>query len=169
MHRLRYLLPGAIALLAACATSPEAPAPAPPANLQVGVSRVVEGDTLVVVDSDNQRHLVRLRGVDAPQPSQPFGEGARRCLEELVGGRSVRLSADMRSREQTLVSEVYLASRPVSQLLIQRGCAWWDTRSAPYDLELGRLESAARRARRGLWVDTNPVPPWEWQAGSGRP
>ncbi|GAB3275332.1 hypothetical protein GCM10027297_10170 [Parahaliea aestuarii] len=163
------LLAGALGLLAACASSPDVSVPEPPKVLQVGVSRVVEGDTLQVVDSEGRPHTVRLRGVDAPEPDQPFGEGARRCLEELVGGRSVRLSADMRPREHLLVSEVYLDTAPVSKLLIQRGCAWWDQQTAPYDMELGRIEQGARNARRGLWVDRNPVPPREWRAGSGRP
>lgn len=31
------------------------------------------------------------------------------------------------------------------------------------DTSLVELEEEARRARRGLWQDKEPVPPWEWR------
>ncbi|TXS94171.1 hypothetical protein FV139_11275 [Parahaliea maris] len=169
--KLLWLSVGLV-LLGGCSSTPEvtpSTTEEPPRLLQVGVTRVVEGDILQVVDSEERTHTIRLRGVDAPEPDQPYGEGARRCLEELVLGRSVLLSANMRPLNDMLVSEVYLRATPVSKLLVHKGCAWWDQQSAPYDLRLGHIENSARQARRGLWVDRSPVAPWEWRAGSGRP
>jgi len=37
------------------------------------------------------------------------------------------------------------------------------------DETLGRLEAEARAAKRGLWADANPTPPWEWRAARQRP
>jgi len=34
---------------------------------------------------------------------------------------------------------------------------------APGDLELEKLEKEARVAKKGLWADPHPVPPWEWR------
>jgi hypothetical protein len=31
------------------------------------------------------------------------------------------------------------------------------------DTELKKLEKEARDARKGLWADPQPVPPWEWR------
>ncbi len=31
------------------------------------------------------------------------------------------------------------------------------------DQSLSDLEEEARVARRGLWADPEPVPPWEWR------
>ncbi len=28
---------------------------------------------------------------------------------------------------------------------------------------LKQLEAEARQAKRGLWADPSPVPPWEWR------
>ena len=28
---------------------------------------------------------------------------------------------------------------------------------------LGGLETEAREAKKGLWADPKPVPPWEWR------
>ncbi len=31
------------------------------------------------------------------------------------------------------------------------------------DQSLSDLEEEARVARRGLWADPDPIPPWEWR------
>jgi endonuclease YncB( thermonuclease family) len=47
--------------------------------------------------------------------------------------------------------------------IIKAGLAWWFRRYAPNDKALEKLESDAREARRGLWADRDPMPPWEWR------
>jgi endonuclease YncB( thermonuclease family) len=47
--------------------------------------------------------------------------------------------------------------------LVRAGLAWWFQRYARHDGDLKELESEARIARRGLWVDENPLPPWEFR------
>jgi micrococcal nuclease len=33
----------------------------------------------------------------------------------------------------------------------------------PRDVELEKEEKDARDAKKGLWADPHPVPPWEWR------
>ena len=40
--------------------------------------------------------------------------------------------------------------------------AWW-FRKYSKDETLARLEAEARQAKRGLWADPKPIPPWEWR------
>ena len=40
---------------------------------------------------------------------------------------------------------------------------WWYRKYAPGDMELERFEMEAREAKKGLWADPEPVPPWEWK------
>lgn len=47
--------------------------------------------------------------------------------------------------------------------LIRQGWGWWDRKDAPGDTVLEGLENEAREARRWLWIDPQPVPPWEWR------
>ncbi len=51
----------------------------------------------------------------------------------------------------------------VNHTLGKEGWCWWYRKYAPDDGMLERLETAAREARRGLLVDPNPIPPWEWR------
>ena len=53
--------------------------------------------------------------------------------------------------------------------MVRQGLAWWFARYAPADTELARLEAEAKAARRGLWSQPNPVPPWNWRRGEGVP
>ena len=53
--------------------------------------------------------------------------------------------------------------RRLNRDLVRTGLARWYRHYAPRDLELERLETEARVARRGLWADKDPVPPWEWR------
>jgi endonuclease YncB( thermonuclease family) len=59
-----------------------------------------------------------------------------------------------------------LCSRSPSNLnreIVQAGFAWWYRQYARHDKELERLEGEAKAAKRGLWVDKDPMPPWEFR------
>jgi len=47
--------------------------------------------------------------------------------------------------------------------LMSAGLACWFRKNSK-DLRLGELERQARMAKRGLWADAQPVPPWEWRS-----
>jgi endonuclease YncB( thermonuclease family) len=47
---------------------------------------------------------------------------------------------------------------------VAAGLSWWNKKFARKDRRLEELQAAARAARRGLWRDRNPVPPWKHRA-----
>jgi endonuclease YncB( thermonuclease family) len=51
----------------------------------------------------------------------------------------------------------------VNHTLVKEGWCWWYRKYAPGDTVLEGLEKEAREAKKGLWVDPHPVPPWEWR------
>ncbi|HUP43084.1 MAG TPA: thermonuclease family protein, partial [Thermoanaerobaculia bacterium] len=51
--------------------------------------------------------------------------------------------------------------KSLSRELLRCGLAWWNKKYEPDDLDLRRLEDAARAAKLGLWSQENPIPPWE--------
>jgi endonuclease YncB( thermonuclease family) len=48
----------------------------------------------------------------------------------------------------------------VNHELVERRWCWWYRKYAPDNTELERLEQDARDAKKGLWVDSEPMPPW---------
>ena len=105
---------------------------------------------------------VRLAGTDAPERRQAFGRKAKETLSALVFGRTVRVVEVDRDRYGRLVGRVYRGNLDVNAEMVRRGMAWV-YRKYTRDRELYRLEDDARAARRGLWADAHPVPPWEYR------
>lgn len=54
----------------------------------------------------------------------------------------------------------------INRELVAEGWCWWYRKYAPEDVILVALEAAARVARKGLWVNSSLMPPWEWQKGA---
>ncbi len=63
-----------------------------------------------------------------------------------------------------MLGEVVLPDgRMLNRELVREGFCWWYREYAAGDATLERLETAAKEARRGLWVEPSPMPPWEWR------
>lgn len=127
------------------------------------VVSVADGDTITVLRGREQVR-VRLYGIDCPESEQPFGRRARQRTAELVFGRTVTVRAQGRDRYGRLLGWVELpGGGTLNELLVAEGLAWHYRRYAPREARLAQLEQEARAARRGLWQDPHPVPPWEWR------
>jgi endonuclease YncB( thermonuclease family) len=50
---------------------------------------ITDGDTITVLDGQQNTHKIRLMGIDCPEKSQPFGQNAKQSLSDLVYDRSV--------------------------------------------------------------------------------
>ena len=139
--------------------------PKPPharAALHGRVVQVLDGDSLVV-QIDGAEQQVRLQGIDCPERGQPFANKARQLTRGLALNKQVAIESVGRDRYDRILGHPRLpdGSR-LDYELVRSGMAWW-YRHYSDDPELGELEAAARRDRRGLWADPNPVPPWEWR------
>jgi micrococcal nuclease len=127
---------------------------------------VTDGDTLTVL-RDRSPVKIRLHGIDCPESGQDFGSRAKSLTSELAFGRVVKVRERGTDRYRRVVADVVLPDgRSLNQELVRQGVAWWYQRYAPHDSNLSQLEAEARAAKRGLWSQPNPVPPWEWR---GRP
>jgi endonuclease YncB( thermonuclease family) len=51
----------------------------------------------------------------------------------------------------------------LNHTLVKDGWCWWYRKYALGDTVLEGLEKEAREARKGVWADPQPVPPWEWR------
>jgi endonuclease YncB( thermonuclease family) len=111
---------------------------------------------------------VRLDGIDCPELGQAFGNRAKGYTSELAFGRAVRLAGKGRDDYGRELAEVFLPDgRSLNRELVAAGFAWWFRRHST-DRVLESLEREARTARRGLWADPNPVPPWDYRKAARR-
>lgn len=53
-------------------------------KLKGKIVRVSDGDTVVVLDTTNTQHRVRLDGIDCPEKGQPFGRKATDFVKQLT-------------------------------------------------------------------------------------
>lgn len=105
-----------------------------------------------------------LHGIDAPEKGQAFSNRAKRYVSDLVFGKDVNVRAKGQDRYGRTIADVFLRDGwNVNHEVVRAGFAWWFRRYAPKDKKLEKLEAEAREARRGLWVDPNPIPPWEFR------
>jgi micrococcal nuclease len=126
----------------------------------VGIS---DGDTITVLHN-GRGEKIRLSGIDCPEKRQPFGTRAKQFTSELAFGKSVSVVPMGRDRYSRTVADVFLPdNRLLNHELVREGLAWWYRRYALENTILEQLERDARKAKRGLWADKEPVPPWEWR------
>lgn len=124
---------------------------------------ITDGDTLTVMHG-GRAEAVRLNGIDAPERRQAYAARARQMLGELTYGKTVRVNVTGRDRYGRTLADLYLADgRCVNHELVRAGLAWWFRRYAPRDRKLEAIELEAREARRGVWEEEEPVPPWEFR------
>jgi endonuclease YncB( thermonuclease family) len=128
------------------------------------VGRVVsvqDGDTISVMRG-GRAERVRLDGIDAPERRQEFGSRAKQFLSEIVFGEIVTVDVRDRDRYGRTVGRVFVRGRDAGLEVVRAGLAWHFTRYSS-DALLASAERDARSARRGLWTQSAPVPPWEFR------
>lgn len=145
--------------------SPGMDRPAPAAIVrpaaQHRVVKVHDGDSVTLL-SDGVQHEARLAGIDAPELRQEFGRDAKSTLAALVEGRVVTFTDTGHDRYHRNLVRMHVEGTDVNAEMVRRGMAWRYS-AYSHDPVLAAAEQEARRFRRGLWSQTNPVPPWEWR------
>ncbi len=125
---------------------------------------VADGDTLSVLDSSKREYRVRLAEIDAPESSgQAFGNQAKHALSRLCYRKLAEITVHTKDRYGRNVGVVTCDGVNANAKMVESGLAWVYTQYASANSPLFGLEQQARLAKRGLWRDANPVPPWEWR------
>ena len=89
---------------------------------------------------------------------------AKQAASDLAFGMEVTLQTHGYDKYKRTLADVILPDGTnVNQALVKDGWCWWYRKYAPQDAELERLESEAREAKKGLWVDPAPIPPWVYR------
>ncbi len=155
----RAALAWAMVVCATCASG---------ATIKGEVVSVADGDTVTVLDASRMQHRIRLVGIDAPERKQAFGTRSRGHLAALVFRKTVTVDFEKRDRYGRVVGKVIVGGTDASLEQVRAGMAWHYKAYASEQASSDRVayawtEEDARAARRGLWRDPAPVPPWEYR------
>jgi len=127
------------------------------------VVAILDGDTLEVLHNTHPERI-RLSGIDCPEKGQAFGHKAKEAASALAFGKNVTIQTHGYDKYKRTLGDVVLPDGTnVNHTLVKDGWCWWYRKYAPRDTVLEGLEKEAREARKGLWADSQPVPPWEWR------
>ena len=96
-----------------------------------------------------------------PGSGDAYGKRAKQAASELVFGKQVTLQTyGLDKYGRTIADVLLLDGTNVNHELVKDGWCWWYRKYAPFDTTLEKLEKEAREAKKGLWVDPAPIPPW---------
>ncbi len=132
------------------------------------VVRVVDGDTIYVLDANYEQHKIRLAGIDAPERKQPYGLASRKHLASIVAGKQVTVEYQKRDRYGRIVGKVLLDAIDACLEQVKGGFAWhykkYQQEQNPEDQQrYATAENQAREYRLGLWRENNPNAPWDFR------
>lgn len=131
------------------------------------VVKISDGDTVQVM-RDGRAVKIRLYGIDAPEKTQAFGQRAKQFTGEAVFGKVVTVKVHDTDRYGRTVAEIIEPDgKSLNEELVRAGLAWWYRNFAKKEQRFEVLEQEARAAKRGLWADAHPVPPWEFRHPRG--
>ncbi|CAN1325613.1 Uncharacterized 38.1 kDa protein [Linum perenne] len=129
--------------------------------------KIVDAGYRLVLTVQNEdvlarKYRIRLRGVDAPESSMPYGKEAKEELVKLVQGKCLRVLIYDQDRYGRCVGDIYCNGLFIQEIMLKKGLVWhyfaYDKRA-----ELASWEKQARAKRVGLWASKNPQEPWEYR------
>lgn len=115
--------------------------------------------------SRNEETTVLIRAIDAPELRQPFGDLAHKSLVNLcLIPQKVRLANATVDAFGRTIADVECDGKDAATEQLRAGMAWYDPKVIPGYEALAGVQTRAQAAGRGLWVQTSPLPPWDWRA-----
>lgn len=138
------------------------------ADLIGNVVKIADGDSVTILDTNKVQHKVRLVGIDAPERKQPFGKRSKQSLSDMAFRKMVIVKSDKRDHYGRVLGKILINGIDVNLEQIRRGMAW-HYKAYKYDQSASdrqtytEAERKARVMRQGLWIDSDPLPPWVWR------
>ncbi len=132
------------------------------------VIKVTDGDTLNILTLENEILKVRLSGIDAPEKDQAFGNRSKQALADIVHSKMVTVEYNKLDKYQRFVGKVIFNDQDVNLRQIKLGLAWhYKKYENEQDIDdrsvYANEEYLAQKEKVGLWVDKNPVAPWDFR------
>ena len=126
------------------------------------VVKITDGDTVTVLDDNNNQIKTRLEAIDTPEKVQPFGTKAKDHLGDIIHERTVTIHKTGQDWFKRTLAFIEVGNRIINEQMITDGFAW-HYKKINQNEHLSQMEQGARAAKRGLWTDKTAIPPWDWR------
>lgn len=135
------------------------------------VVRISDGDTITVLNKQNEQVRIRFNQIDAPESSQAFGQKSRQNLNYLHQ-TLVYVQENSKDRYGRTLGTIYqLKNGQVPQLAVTNSANFkqvkdgyaWAYREYMKDQIFITAENNARNKKIGLWADPNPMYPSQYR------
>jgi len=125
------------------------------------VISIIDGDTYDLLIQGNKTIRVRMEGIDAPEKGMPFYRKSKKHLSDLCFGKQVKIKITGVDHHERYLAYTYLEDgKELSREMIKAGFAW-HFKKYNSESELSELELGAKTLKKGLWIDENPMSPWD--------
>lgn len=132
-------------------------------TLEGRVIGISDGDTLTLLDASKTQVKIRLAAIDAPEKAQPFGQRSKERLSDICYDKQATVGLVDTDRYGRTVGEVVCDGTNANETMIKSGMAWVYRKYVKGYSHLYAFEDEAKATKRGLWIDPNPVAPWDWR------
>ena len=144
-----------------------APALADSLDCPCKVVKVVDGDTVDVLDQSKKKHRIRVGWIDAPEKKQAFGRNSTANLARLIAGQNVEVEYNKRGRYKRIIGKLVKDGQDINLQQVKDGYAWhykyYQKDQPSKDRVLyTEAENRARAKKVGLW-SSRAIPPWEFR------
>ena len=99
---------------------------------------------------------------DAPEKKQAFGNKSKDNLAKYIAGKTVTVEYQKKDKYKRVLGTIYYNNTDINLQQVKDGYAWvykkYSNNQTYY-----KAEKLARDKRVGLWIDKNPLEPWEFR------
>ncbi|TQR34664.1 nuclease [Campylobacter sp. MIT 99-7217] len=124
------------------------------------VVRVIDGDTIELLDFANEKYRIRFFGIDAPESKQDFGNKSKDYLASLIAGKEVQVIKKSKDKYGRIVGIVEFNGQDINKAMVANGYAW---AYSYYTDAYVQDQKNAKSSKLGLWKSKNPIEPYEWR------
>ena len=99
-----------------------------PADFTATLGKIIDGDTIDVLNDANETIRIRLNGIDCPERSQPFGDNVTEFVGDTIGQASVRIVPKELDLYGRTIGDVFIRGVWLDRELVAQELAWHFTR-----------------------------------------
>lgn len=130
------------------------------------ITRVSDGDTVILTDEKGTRKKIRLDGIDAPEVGQEYGDVATEFVKGNALNQIARVEVIGIDKYDRVLGVVYVGDLNINEALLSNGLAWQYhyNKNGKY----AELVAEAKQKRLNIWSTNRSIDPYDWRKENKR-